>query len=68
MDDHQHTDFSVKPTLTGELVVLRPFDLAQDAPAIRDWLTDPEGPGPLARASRHCGGSVSPCRRGMGCP
>lgn len=37
-----HPDFSVKPTLTGELVVLRPFDLDQDAPAIRDWLTDPE--------------------------
>ncbi|MDY0813081.1 GNAT family protein [Kitasatospora purpeofusca] len=42
MDDHQDADFSVKPTLTGELVVLRPFDLAQDASAIRDWLTDPE--------------------------
>lgn len=42
MDDHRSVDFSVKPELTGELVVLRPFDLAQDAPAIRDWLTDPE--------------------------
>jgi RimJ/RimL family protein N-acetyltransferase len=37
----ESTDFSVKPTLTGELVLLRPFDLDQDAPAIRDWLTDP---------------------------
>jgi RimJ/RimL family protein N-acetyltransferase len=42
MTDHPEADFSVKPTLTGELVVLRPFDPAQDAPAIRDWLTDPE--------------------------
>jgi RimJ/RimL family protein N-acetyltransferase len=42
MDHHRGTDFSAKPTLTGELVVLRPFDLAQDAQAIRDWLTDPE--------------------------
>lgn len=42
MDDHQGVDFFAKPTLTGELVMLRPFDLEQDALAIRDWLTDPE--------------------------
>jgi RimJ/RimL family protein N-acetyltransferase len=42
MDDPRSAGFSTKPVLTGELVVLRPFDLAQDAPAIRDWLTDPE--------------------------
>lgn len=42
MSDHPNADFAVKPTLTGELVILRPFDLEQDAPAIRDWLTDPE--------------------------
>jgi RimJ/RimL family protein N-acetyltransferase len=41
-DSGDHPDFSVKPTLTGELVLLRPFELEQDAPAIRDWLTDPE--------------------------
>ena len=42
MKDHRSTDFSVKPTLTGELVVMRSFDLAHDSSAIRDWLTDPE--------------------------
>lgn len=42
MDRPESSDFSVKPTLTGELVVLRPFDWAQDAPAIHDWLSDPE--------------------------
>ncbi|TQF02379.1 GNAT family N-acetyltransferase [Kitasatospora acidiphila] len=45
-DDHEDTDFatdfSVKPTLTGELVILRPFELERDAPVIREWLTDPE--------------------------
>lgn len=42
MADQRTSDFSVKPTLAGELVVLRPFDLQQDTPAIREWLTDPE--------------------------
>jgi len=42
MSEQSGADFSVKPTLTGELVLLRPFDLDQDAPAIREWLTDPE--------------------------
>ncbi|WP_408059117.1 GNAT family N-acetyltransferase [Streptomyces canus] len=42
VDDHQGVDFFAKPTLTGELVMLRPLDLEQDALAIRDWLTDPE--------------------------
>jgi RimJ/RimL family protein N-acetyltransferase len=35
------TDFSYKPTLTGEKVVLRPFQ-AEDDPALRDALGDPE--------------------------
>ena len=46
---HNHTvlsapvpDFSVKPTLTGQRVVLRPFALGQDAPALRQMLSDPE--------------------------
>jgi RimJ/RimL family protein N-acetyltransferase len=34
--------FAIKPTLTGEKVVLRPFDLSQDADAIREMLRDPE--------------------------
>jgi RimJ/RimL family protein N-acetyltransferase len=34
-------DFSVKPTLTGDRVVLRPFTAA-DFPAIREALQDPE--------------------------
>ena len=36
------TDFSVKPTLTGERVTLRPFRLDQDAATIRAMLQDPE--------------------------
>jgi RimJ/RimL family protein N-acetyltransferase len=40
---HQRAaDFSVKPTLTGERVLLRPFDLAQDEAALREMLLDPE--------------------------
>jgi RimJ/RimL family protein N-acetyltransferase len=35
-------EFSVKPTLTGEKVVLRPFALDEDAPALREMLQDPE--------------------------
>lgn len=35
------TDFSVKPTLVGEQVVLRPF-VAGDFPAVREALQDPE--------------------------
>jgi RimJ/RimL family protein N-acetyltransferase len=38
----QRTDFSVKPTLIGELAVLRPFALDQDAAALREMLRDPE--------------------------
>jgi RimJ/RimL family protein N-acetyltransferase len=34
--------FSAKPTLTGEKVVLRPFVLDEDAPALRAMLQDPE--------------------------
>jgi RimJ/RimL family protein N-acetyltransferase len=35
-------DFSVKPTLTGEKVVLRPFILDEDLPALREMLQDPD--------------------------
>ncbi len=35
--------FSVKPTLTGQRAVLRPFHLDQDGPALREMLSDPEG-------------------------
>jgi RimJ/RimL family protein N-acetyltransferase len=35
-------DFSVKPTLTGEKVVLRPFVMNTDLAAIREMLQDPE--------------------------
>ena len=34
--------FPVKPTLTGQRAVLRPFVLEQDAPALREMLRDPE--------------------------
>jgi RimJ/RimL family protein N-acetyltransferase len=40
--DHQAPDFAVKPTLTGERVVLRPFRLDADADALREMLCDPE--------------------------
>src|ERR1700722_691477 len=40
--DHPAADFSVKPTLTGEKVVLRPFILNQDAAALREMLHDPD--------------------------
>jgi RimJ/RimL family protein N-acetyltransferase len=36
------SDFSVKPTLTGERVELRPFDLARDAGPLREMLQDAE--------------------------
>jgi RimJ/RimL family protein N-acetyltransferase len=38
----QPADFSVKPTLVGERVVLRPIAAEQDAPALREMLQDPE--------------------------
>lgn len=41
MIDEQTADFSVKPTLTGDKVVLRPFADA-DLDGIRDALRDPE--------------------------
>jgi RimJ/RimL family protein N-acetyltransferase len=40
--DQLATDFSVKPTLTGERVVLRPFELPGDVAALREMLLDPE--------------------------
>jgi RimJ/RimL family protein N-acetyltransferase len=40
--DQPASDFSVKPTLTGERVVLRPFELPGDVPALREMLLDPE--------------------------
>ena len=47
VDNHAVTeppvpDFSVKPTLTGRRVLLRPFTLDADAPALRAMLQDPE--------------------------
>ena len=42
MTHQRAADFSVKPTLTGERVLLRPFDLAQDEAALREMLLDPE--------------------------
>jgi RimJ/RimL family protein N-acetyltransferase len=36
------SDFTVKPTLAGELVILRPFR-ADDLPAMRAVMLDPEG-------------------------
>ncbi len=42
MADQQTLDFAVKPTLTGELVVLRPFIVGSDAEALREMLQDPE--------------------------
>jgi RimJ/RimL family protein N-acetyltransferase len=40
--DQPGSDFSIKPTLTGERVVLRPFILDEDAEALREMLQDPE--------------------------
>jgi RimJ/RimL family protein N-acetyltransferase len=40
--DQPAADFSVKPTLTGDKVLLRPFSLAEDADALREMLLDPE--------------------------
>jgi RimJ/RimL family protein N-acetyltransferase len=40
--DQPAPDFSVKPTLNGERVLLRPFDLAKDEAALREMLLDPE--------------------------
>jgi hypothetical protein len=42
MIDEPAPGFSAKPTLTGEKVVLRPFILEADAPALREMLQDPE--------------------------
>jgi hypothetical protein len=40
--DQPAADFSIKPTLTGEKVVLRPF-IEDDLTALRVALKDPEG-------------------------
>jgi RimJ/RimL family protein N-acetyltransferase len=40
--DQPAADFTVKPTLAGDKVLLRPFDLDQDADALREMLLDPE--------------------------
>ena len=42
MIDQPAASFAVKPTLTGINVLLRPFDIEQDAPGLREMLTDPE--------------------------
>ena len=39
---HPAASFAVKPTLTGTIVVLRPFAFEQDAPTLREMLQDPE--------------------------
>ena len=42
MNDLPRTDFSVKPTLVGERVLLRPFIVDQDVPVLRSALQDPQ--------------------------
>jgi RimJ/RimL family protein N-acetyltransferase len=42
MIDQPASDFSTKPTLTGERVVLRPFVIDEDAGALREMLQDLE--------------------------
>jgi RimJ/RimL family protein N-acetyltransferase len=42
VDVEPQPDWSVKPTLVGEKVVLRPYDLEADLPALREMLRDPE--------------------------
>jgi RimJ/RimL family protein N-acetyltransferase len=42
MNHDTRTAFSVKPTLTGERTVLRPFDPEGDLPVLRGLLRDPE--------------------------
>lgn len=42
MTSQPAVDFAAKPTLTGEKVLLRPFDLGADLPALRAMLQDPE--------------------------
>ncbi|MGH3170683.1 MAG: GNAT family N-acetyltransferase [Trebonia sp.] len=42
MNDQPATSFAIKPTLTGASVVLRPFDIDQDATPLREMLEDPE--------------------------
>ncbi|MET7736838.1 GNAT family protein [Streptomyces sp. NPDC005402] len=42
MNDLPRADFSAKPTLIGERVLLRPFLLDEDASALRSILQDPE--------------------------
>lgn len=53
MTEPPAADFSVKPTLTGQRVLLRPFILDADASALRAMLQDPE-------AIRLTGGSNGP--------
>jgi RimJ/RimL family protein N-acetyltransferase len=40
--DQPAVSFAVKPTLTGATVVLRPFNIDQDAAALREMLADPD--------------------------
>jgi RimJ/RimL family protein N-acetyltransferase len=42
VNDLSPADFSVKPTLVGEKVLLRPFLLEQDLPVLRPVIQDPE--------------------------
>ncbi len=43
MIDQPAPDFSVKPTLIGNAVILRPFVLELDAAPLREMLQDPDG-------------------------
>ncbi|MFI9271488.1 GNAT family N-acetyltransferase [Kitasatospora sp. NPDC052896] len=42
MAEHAHPDFATKPVLSGERVLLRPFEPAGDLDALREMLRDPE--------------------------
>jgi hypothetical protein len=42
VNDLPRTDFSVKPTLVGERVLLRPFIVDQDVPVLRPVFQDPQ--------------------------
>lgn len=42
VNDLPPADFSVKPTLVGEKVLLRPFLVEQDLPVLRSIIQDPE--------------------------
>lgn len=57
MVDEPGPDFSVKPTLAGEKVALRPFILEADLPVLREMLADPEAM--MLTGSAHHPGDVA---------